>query len=244
MARVFQKLPNPEFPLPGQALRGSAVIISIEGNIGSGKSTILDLLKNECKKIDNVIFLQEPVNEWNEIKDNNGITILEKFYADQEKYSFAFQMMAYISRLSLLKKTICENSGAIIITERCLETDRHVFAKMLYDSGKIEEIEYTIYLKWFDEFIDETRVNKMVYLKTSPETSYYRIGKRSRTGESSISLDYLVQCDQYHQNMVNNINIEKMVIQCDDDVEQNSKIMEKWIDKIKNFILESSTSSR
>lgn len=213
------------------------LIISIEGNIGSGKSTILDLLKNECKKIDNVIFLQEPVNEWNEIKDNNGITILEKFYADQEKYSFAFQMMAYISRLSLLKKTICENRNAIIITERCLETDRHVFAKMLYDSGKIEEIEYTIYLKWFDEFIEETRVNKMVYLKTSPETSYFRIGKRSRTGESSISLDYLIQCDKYHQDMVNNINIEKMVINCDDDIEQNSKIMEKWIDKIKNFIL-------
>jgi hypothetical protein len=37
--------------------------------------------------------------------------------------------------------------------------------------------------------------------------------------------------------MVNNINIEKIIINCDDDIEQNNKIMEKWIDKIKNFIL-------
>ena len=60
-------------------------IISIEGNIGSGKSTILSLLKEECKKIDGIIFLQEPVSEWNEIKDNSGETILSKFYENQEK---------------------------------------------------------------------------------------------------------------------------------------------------------------
>ena len=212
-------------------------IISIEGNIGSGKSTILELLKEECKKIYDIIFLQEPVSEWNEITDKSGQTILSKFYDNQEKYSFAFQMMAYISRLSLLKKTIKEHPDAIIVTERCLETDRHVFAKMLYDSGKIEEVEYKIYLRWFDDFIQEVKINKMIYLKTLPETSYYRIGKRLRSGESSISLDYLIACDVYHQSMIDNIGIETMVINCDDDIEQNSKIMEKWIDKIKNFIL-------
>ena len=212
-------------------------IISIEGNIGSGKSTILSLLKEECKKNNNIIFLQEPVLEWNEIKDNSGQTILSKFYGNQEKYSFAFQMMAYISRLSLLKKTIKEYPGAIIVTERCLETDRHVFAKMLYDSGKIEEVEYKIYLRWFDDFNEEVKINKMIYLKTLPETSYYRIEKRSRDGESSISLDYLIACDVYHQTMIDNIGIETMVINCDDDIEQNSAVMEKWIDKIKNYIL-------
>ena len=212
-------------------------IISIEGNIGSGKSTILSLLKEECKKNNNIIFLQEPVLEWNEIKDNSGQTILSKFYGNQEKYSFAFQMMAYISRLSLLKKTIKEYPGAIIVTERCLETDRHVFAKMLYDSGKIEEVEYKIYLRWFDDFNEEVKINKMIYLKTLPETSYYRIEKRSRDGESSISLDYLIACDVYHQTMIDNIGIETIVINCDDDIEQNSAVMEKWIDKIKNYIL-------
>jgi thymidylate kinase len=212
-------------------------IISIEGNIGSGKSTILELLKEECKKMYDIIFLQEPVSEWNQITDNSGQTILSKFYENQEKYSFAFQMMAYISRLSLLKKTIKEHPGVIIVTERCLETDRHVFAKMLYDNGKIEEVEYKIYLRWFDDFIEEVKINKIIYLKTLPETSYYRIGKRSRNGESSISLDYLISCDIYHQSMIDNIGIETMVINCDDDIEQNSKIMEKWIDKIKNFIL-------
>ena len=64
------------------------LIVSIEGNIGSGKSTLLENLKKNVDKNNNVIFLKEPVDEWNKIKDENGVTILEKFYSDQEKYSF------------------------------------------------------------------------------------------------------------------------------------------------------------
>ena len=81
-------------------------IVSIEGNIGSGKSTLLENLRNYYKNNKNVIFLREPVEEWDKIKDNEGNTMLKKFYADQEKYSFAFQMMAYISRLKILRDTI------------------------------------------------------------------------------------------------------------------------------------------
>ena len=69
-------------------------IVSIEGNIGSGKSTLLANLKKHFNKNTNIIFLKEPVDEWSKITDENGTTILEKFYADQDKYSFSFQMMA------------------------------------------------------------------------------------------------------------------------------------------------------
>ena len=78
-------------------------IYSIEGNIGSGKSTFIDILKKE-NKLQNVIYLEEPVEVWETIKDKSEETILEKFYKNQNKYSFSFQMMAYISRLSELKK--------------------------------------------------------------------------------------------------------------------------------------------
>ena len=78
-------------------------IYSIEGNIGSGKSTFIDILKKE-NKLKNVVYLEEPVKVWETIKDKSEETILEKFYKNQNKYSFSFQMMAYISRLSELKK--------------------------------------------------------------------------------------------------------------------------------------------
>ena len=132
------------------------IIISVDGNIGSGKSTIVEYLKNNIYKVNHkklkIYFLEEPVNVWESIIDkNDGKNIIEKFYENNEKYAFTFQMIAYISRLSLLKKIIKKDYD-IIITERSIFTDRNVFAQMLYDSGKINEIEFITYNKWFDEF--------------------------------------------------------------------------------------------
>ena len=55
-------------------------IISIEGNIGSGKSTLLLKLQEIYKNNPDIYFVDEPVNIWNEVKDKDGITILEKYY--------------------------------------------------------------------------------------------------------------------------------------------------------------------
>lgn len=144
-------------------------IITIEGNIGSGKSTLLAHLKEKYKHNSNIIFLREPVDEWECIKDKEGVTMLEKFYSDQKTYSFSFQMMAYISRLNLLKDAIKTNPDSIIITERSLITDKMVFAKMLYDAGNIEEVNYQIYSKWFDCFACEYPIKKIIYVNSSPK---------------------------------------------------------------------------
>jgi len=179
-------------------------IISIEGNIGSGKSTLVKniqtLFKNRKIPEDKVLFLQEPVDVWNTIQDNDG-TILEHFYKNQEKYGFSFQMMAYISRLSILKNAIKKYPNTTIITERSLYTDRYVFAKMLYDNKKIDDICYQIYLKWFDDFIDELPKHEFIYMKTHPEKCLERIKKRNRAGEN-IELSYLIDCDVYHDEML------------------------------------------
>lgn len=185
-----------------------SVIVSVEGNIGSGKSTFIKNLEHEYNSnnskniFENMrfIFIQEPVDDWTSIVDKNGKNMLLKFYDNQEKYSFAFQMMAYISRISLLRRAYKEHpTNTIIVTERSIHTDRHVFAKMLYDSNMIEDVEYQIYLKWFDEFIEEIPLYTMVYLRTDPITSYHRVCKRNRSGEK-IDIDYLKQCHQYHED--------------------------------------------
>jgi deoxyadenosine/deoxycytidine kinase len=219
-------------------------IISIDGNIGSGKSTILGCLKSFFNNKKDIIFLDEPVSEWEKIKDKDNITILEKFYNNQTKYSFAFQMMAYISRLSLLKDAIEKNPNAIIITERCLNTDRYVFSKMLYDNGKLEDIEYQIYLKWFDNFNYLQNIHKTIYLKTDPDICYERINKRSREGESNISLEYLQNCDKYHEDMINNIIKENcLVIDSNIDIFKNKEINDNWLKSIETFIYKYDTTT-
>jgi deoxyadenosine/deoxycytidine kinase len=211
-------------------------IISIEGNIGSGKSTLLRELNTYFKDNNDIIFLEEPVSHWENIKDCEGNTILKKFYEDQKKYSFAFQMMAYISRLSILKDAIKNHPNAIIITERCLNTDRYVFAKMLYDSGLLEDVEYQIYTNWFDHFNDIANIQKIVYLKTDPTICAYRINKRNRLGESSISIDYLTKCHEYHEDMVNKMIDNSLIINADFDCGDDNNLRHIWIQDIEKFI--------
>jgi deoxyadenosine/deoxycytidine kinase len=238
-------------------------IISIEGNIGSGKSTLLANLKKHFNTNNRVIFLREPVDEWSKIKDEDGVTILEKFYADQEKYSFSFQMMAYISRLKLLKDAVNEcraetfkyiqehdctkphnpNEKIVyyIITERSLFTDKMVFAKMLYDTGKIELVNYEIYLNWFNTFAEEFPVKKIIYVKAEPKTCYERVGKRHRDGEDKIPLTYLASCNNYHDNMLDKslsdcVCKNQLILDGNIDIYKNSNILDEWINSIENFI--------
>lgn len=218
------------------------MIISIEGNIGSGKSTLLANLKKHFKDNQNIVFLKEPVDDWETIRDENNRSIIEKFYADQEKYSFSFQMMAYISRLAILKETFEKNPNAIIITERSLYTDKMVFARMLFDSNKIELINYKIYLKWFDVFAKEYCINKIVYVCANPETCLKRIITRSRNGEEHIPLSYLESCHEYHTKMLDKLSDEcvcndQLVLDGSLDIYENENIVSDWINKIEEFII-------
>jgi deoxyadenosine/deoxycytidine kinase len=223
------------------------IIISIEGNIGSGKSTLLAALRQRYSVPTSpfsVLFLKEPVDDWETIQDEYGVTMLEKFYADQTKYSFSFQMMAYISRLQLLKSALKGRNNTIIVTERSLYTDRFVFAKMLYDTGKIERVNYAIYLKWFDSFAEDFPLHKVIYVRADPDICLTRIKKRQRAGEGNISMDYLRICDEYHQDMlcVENAgmpaNRHQLVLDGNKDIYESTHVLDQWLRQVDAFISE------
>ena len=184
-------------------INNASKIYSIEGNIGSGKSTIIKILKEHFKSNDNIVFLLEPVDEWNTICDNDK-TILEKYYENKKQYAFSFQMMAYISRLSQLKEAL-KKGYEYIITERSLATDKNVFAKMLYDDNEIDDINYQIYNKWFDEFIKDIPSINYIYIKTDTVIAEARIVERARKGENKIAFEYLQKCSNYHEQWFNSI---------------------------------------
>ena len=205
-------------------------IFSIEGNIGSGKSTLVKILQEKCPHF---IYMLEPVDEWSEVKDSAGENILTKFYRDQEKYSFSFQMMAYISRLAKLKRLVRRFPDATIITERSVLTDKNVFAKMLYDDNKIEEVNYIIYLKWFHEFIQEIPITGFIYVDVAPKTSYERVLKRNRQGEN-IPLSYLATCNTYHLNWLKGES-NVLMLDAEVDFEQDVSIQVEMVNKIGEF---------
>ena len=201
-------------------------IIVIQGNIGSGKSTFVENLKRKYGNNPKMCFLQEPVGEWLNIKDEKGVNILENYYSDQRKYSFMFQMMAYISRLSILKRAIDSGKYNYIITERCLNTDKNVFCKMLYDDGYIDKMGYEIYNKWFDEFNTFNNVEVEyfhMYIRTDPYISKSRVDKRARK-EDSIPVEYLIKCHKYHEEWLMNDTLYVTIIDGNQNINTNPDI--------------------
>jgi len=215
--------------------------IYIEGNIGTGKTTFLTFLKENSIDIPlNIVY--EPVDQWQQIKDSAGKNLLEHFYENQDKWSFAFQMNSFISRVKKVEDISREYPDNINIVERSVFTDRQCFAKNCFETGKLNEIEYEIYCRWHDWLCTEFQVKPMgfIYLKTSPEVSHERILKRSRVGEEGIPLDYLKLLHNLHEEwLLNPINNTSPVLVLDitDNFYECAIKKQAILDKIKTFII-------
>jgi deoxyadenosine/deoxycytidine kinase len=121
-------------------------IISIEGNIGTGKSEMVNLLKEHYKNNENITFVLEPVDKWLKMSDEDG-NILSKFYNDQERWSYTFQKNAFITRI---QDIIAHSNSKVIVVERSVYTDRNVFATLLREDNKISKMEWDLYTNWFN----------------------------------------------------------------------------------------------
>jgi len=143
--------------------------------------------------------MPEPVDLWQTVADESGETALAKFYRDPTKYAFSFQIMAYSSRLAMLRRLIRENPDCeLVVCERSLEADRNIFAKLLYAEGNMESVEFQIYEMLFRDTAPEFPLSAAVYIDADPEVCSARIAKRSRNGESGIALDYLHKCHDHY----------------------------------------------
>lgn len=184
---------------------------SIDGNISSGKSTIISKIKE--MKLENLILVQEPTEAWEKITDNNGVNILEAYYQNPEKFAFTFQIMALFTRYTALldafksahEKYLITNSRITVLIERTILTDYHIFAKMLHDSRMLNTIELKVYEFWFSDFYTQFPLLKCVYLRSNPNICFERIKIRNRDGEDKIPISYLEECNAKHEIFYSNV---------------------------------------
>jgi len=183
-------------------------IVSIEGNIGSGKTTLIHelecFLKPEADKLKvsgkKYVFVREPLDIWNSIKDSKtDENILQKYYKEPTQYALSFQIMAYMTFHERLLDVIKDaDEDTVIICERSMESSRNIFAKMLHEQGEIDDVNYQI-LEMFYEKMELIPVNAIIYLDVDVKTSSERIKQRGRKGEEDITLEYLEKCHDYYK---------------------------------------------
>jgi deoxycitidine kinase len=217
-------------------------IIFIEGNIGAGKTTFLRLIEksgyfDNKYSNKNVAYVYEPVNEWQEYKDNSGTDILTHFYQDQDKYAFSFQWYVFMTRIKAIDKAI-ESGADILFVERSIFTDKNVFMETLFKKEKLHEIEYKIYMDLF-EWISAKMFQysyKFVYMQLSTDKCYQRILKRSRDAESVIEYDYLDLINRNHDKWLTSLDNNKCLILSSNYSTNDNYVINYYLSQIDNIL--------
>ena len=194
-------------------------MIVIDGVVGVGKSTLMNILAEEL----NMLKFEEPVVE---------NPILPKFYENRKRYAFPSQVFFLNSRFAHLKE-----AGKIedCILDRSIYGDA-IFAKMLCKSGDMTSEEFAIYEELLENMIDHIKEPKlMIYLEVSVDEAMRRIKKRGRDFEQKVEREYWESLNQEYKSYFDNYNLSPILkINVDNiDFENNKEDKEKVLSLIK-----------
>jgi deoxyadenosine/deoxycytidine kinase len=156
---------------------GPRKYIAVAGNIGAGKSTLVDFLRQR--------FGLTPFFEPN--ADN---PFLPLFYDDMQRWAFHSQIY-FLTHKFRLHQQLTRHSGTVI-QDRTIYEDAEIFAENLYRTGMMSPAEYATYRAMYDGITRTLRPpDLMIYLRASVRTVRRRIRLRGRPEEQALPLDYI-----------------------------------------------------
>ena len=194
--------------------------IAVAGNIGSGKSTLTQLLAKHYG--------------WEaryEAVEHNPY--LEDYYRDIHRWSFNLEV--YFLKERFRDLIDISNSEKTIIQDRTIYEGVYVFMQNNRAMGHLTERDFETYIELFEQMMTVVRQpDLMIYLKASVPHLVGNIQKRGREYEQSIKLEYLENLNQRYDDFIyNKYNGRVMIIQKDDlDFLNNSKDLANIIDRI------------
>lgn len=210
-------------------------IVSIEGNIGSGKSTLINRLKQHYAGRNDIIFLDEPLEEWGEFTDEVDRDIFTLFNSYPNNYSLTFQLVVMHTMFTRLVKTQIMYPDALIICERSIQTGMDVFAEALRRRGEMKQIEYDALKLYGDHLRAEVPRSGIIYVNTSPIDCARRIISRNRDGER-IGITYLQHLDDLYSVAVENAETEhEVVLNGEHSAENNLERVVQYLERYFNI---------
>lgn len=167
--------------------------VVVGGNIGVGKSTLVELLSARLG--------------WQPFYEPEGENpYLADFYQDMRAWAFQSQVFFLTRRLRTHRQLLDHPTS--VIQDRSMYEDAEVFACNLYGQGLMDERDYSSYRSLYQvlsEFLPPPDL--VVYLRASVPTLVHRIQQRGRNYEQSISPEYLAQLNDLYEAWINNFNL-------------------------------------
>jgi len=179
-------------------MKDKKVFVSIAGNIGSGKSSLTDLIAKE--------FDWKPYYE--KVNDN---PYLKDFYSDMNRRSFNLQVYFLSHRFKTHKEILSKKKS--VIQDRSIYEDVEIFALNLYKMGKMKKRDYDNYKKLFKEMTSFLQPpDLLIYLRSSLPKLVKQIKLRGRDFEQNIDTGYLEKLNESYEEWIQNYSHGKCLI--------------------------------
>jgi deoxyadenosine/deoxycytidine kinase len=168
--------------------RPAGKTIAIAGNIGTGKSSLVEFLTRTYG-----------IRPFYEPNDENPY--LPDFYQDMNRWAFHSQLY-FLSNKFRMHRQLQQLSGVVVL-DRTIYEDAEIFATALHDMRKFTGRDWDTYWNFYQIILESIRPpDLMIYLRCSMRTLRKRIRQRGRAMEQDIPLSYLRRLDGLYDQWV------------------------------------------
>ena len=172
--------------------------IAIAGNMGSGKSTLVEFLARTY----NVMPFYEP---------NDENPYLADFYKDMKSWAFQSQLY-FLSNKFRLHQELDRQAGVVAL-DRTIFEDAEIFATALYQMRKISKRDWETYQSFYQAILDAIRPpDLMIYLRCSMRPLRQRIRLRGRAMEQDVPLAYLKRLDRLYESWISSYEMGEVLV--------------------------------
>jgi len=172
--------------------------IAIAGNMGSGKSTLVDFLARTY----DVSPFYEP-NEEN--------PYLPDFYKDMKRWAFRSQLYFLSNKFRLHQEL--DRTPGVVALDRTIFEDAEVFATALHQMRKIDKRDWQTYWGFYQAILDAIKPpDLMIYLRCSMRTLRQRIRLRGRAMEQDVPLAYLKRLDRLYEKWIDSYDMSEVLV--------------------------------
>ncbi len=172
--------------------------IAIAGNMGSGKSTLVEFLARTY----GVMPFYEP---------NDENPYLSDFYKDMKRWAFQSQLY-FLSNKFRLHQELDRQAGVVAL-DRTIFEDAEIFATALLQMRKISKRDWATYQSFYHAILDAIRPpDLMIYLRCSMRPLRQRIRLRGRKMEQDVPLAYLKRLERLYEGWIDRYDMSEVLV--------------------------------
>lgn len=171
--------------------------VTVAGNIGVGKSTLVRLLSQR----------QQWEAVYEAVSEN---PYLSDFYGDMRRWSFHSQTF-FLARRLQQHRALMQRTNSVL-QDRSVYEDAEIFARNLHRQGNMSDRDWSVYYDLFQTLTTLLPApDLIIYLRASVPTLQARIAQRGRAFERTVSAEYLSQLNVLYDDWASRFTLSPIL---------------------------------